>query len=472
MKTKLKISLVCFRAGNFDGGHHENFKKSVATLKKFSRELDFDFHHFPRMVLTSADADEARAALEAQRPDFLMLQTTSFPSGENIIKLAKTCKRIGLWGLPETSCEGSNFVNSNNSFCGINMAGGIIKHYLGGLGIQHKWFFGHGDDERFRRRFTLTAKALSAIKKTASSKVALVGGIAPGFNDLYYDERLALTRLGVEINRGHEFSEIQKRAHSYKDSEVAEMSAAYVCGKCASDVKKQDIAVSARYYRAYREFALEYGYDALAVSCWPQIKEETLACSIIGKLNQDGIPAACEGDAPGAVAMMMLRHITGLPATLMDLCGIDESDETALMWHCGPSPEFYAGKCGVTTKRSCQLNDEGGKLTYPLIHDMVFKPQPVTFMRVTGEWDEMFLLDGKVIDRPKPSPDGSRGWIDGLNFNGKPVKTLDFFNTVLTRGFQHHYPMMAGNLAAVCMEMASWLGLKMMRVCEYEDYKQ
>ena len=469
---KLKVFLVCMRADNFDGGLQKNFAEAVSALKTRAGELDYSFSHYPELVLTPDDAQKACRMIRETAPDFLMVQMTAFPSGEAFIRLAKTCARIGLWGLPEASYEGSNFVNSNNSFCGMNMAGGIITHYLKDLGIDYKWFFGHPSDVRFRRRFELTVRALDAVKKTASSRVALVGGIAPGFNDLYYDERTALTHLGVEIQRGHEFSEIQKRAHAYKDGEVERLASCYACQHCAEDVGARELAMSARYFKAYQDFAAENGYDALAVSCWPQIKEDALACSIIGKLNEAGVPASCEGDVPGAISMMMLRYITGQPATLMDLCGVDEQDETALMWHCGPSPECYADDRGATTTHSRQLNLAGGVDSFALIHDLVFKPQPVTFMRITGEWDTLFLLDGRVIDKPKASPDGSRGWIGSLRLNRRPVKTRDLVNTILTNGFQHHYPMMAGDVTEVCLELASWLGLGLLPVVEYEDYKQ
>ena len=469
---KLKIGLVCLRAENFDGGMINNFETSVKAFKGFAAQYGFDFFHYPKLILTPGDTLEACEMIREKQPDFLMMQLTSFPSGEAIIRLAKACRRIGIWGIPESSFEGSNFVHSNNSYCGMNMACGIVAHYLGKLSIDYKWFFGYADDERFIRRFALTVRALNVIKHIASSRVALVGGIAPGFNDLYYDERLATARLGVDIQRGHEFAEIRKRALAYDDREVEKLASCYACSNCAADVKKEDLAMSARYYKAYRDFAVEGGYDALAVSCWPQIKEDILACSVIGKLNQAGIPASCEGDVPGAVSMLMLHYITGHPATLMDMCGIDEQEEIALMWHCGPSPEFYASENGAATTCSYQLNLAGETIPYALIHDMIFKPQPVTFMRVTGEWDQMFLLDGSVIENRKPSPDGSRGWIGALRLNRKPIRALDLVNTIMTRGFQHHYPMMAGDVTAVCMEIASWLGLEMLAEAPYEDFRQ
>jgi len=469
---KLKIGLVCLRADNFDGGLTINFEASINKLKEYANTLEFDFFYYPELVLNPDDASAACGMIKTQEPDFLMIQLTAFPSGEALIRLAKSCKRIGIWGIPESSYEGSNFVNSNNSFCGMNMACSIAGSYLKGLSIDYKWFFGYADDERFLKRFSLTARALGAIKKMASSRVAHIGGIAPGFNDLYSDERLCMTRLNTEIQRGHEFSEIYDRAHSYSDRDIEEYSDGYACTKCSPDVKKEELVMAARYYKALKEFAAEHKYDALAVSCWPQIKPDTLACSIFGKLNQDCIPVSCEGDLPGVISMLMLHYITKNPATIMDMCGIDEQDETVLMWHCGPSPEFYADANGAATTCSYQLNLAGETIRYPLIHDLILKPGPVTFMRITGEWDKMFLLSGNAIDYPKQSPDGSRGWIGGLKLNGKPVGTLDLANTIMTHGFQHHYPMMAGDIANVCMEIASWLNLETMDTVYYEDYRQ
>jgi len=279
--------------------------------------------------------------------------------------------------------------------------------------------------------------------------------------------------LGIETNRGHEFSEIRDRAYSYSDTELAVMAEEFTNPKCCTkDVTKEDLIAAARYYRAYKEFAEENNYDALAISCWPQIKGETLACSIIGKLNQNGIPAACEGDLPGAVSMLMLHYLTGKPGTLMDMCAFDEEDETVLMWHCGPSPEYYADDGGLKTTCSYQPNLAGETLRYGLINKMRFKPGPVTFMRLTGEWDTLFLLDGKSVDYAKDSADGSGGWIGSLRLNRSSIGVLDFANTVLVQGFQHHYPMMEGDLTEELMELSAWLGLKEFKKVSYENYLQ
>ena len=96
----------------------------------------------------------------------------------------------------------------------------------------------------------------------------MVGGIAPEFNELYFDERLGEKRLGVNIQRNHEFSEIKQRALSYKASELEETKKLVTCGCCCiSDEAKKDIEQYARIYKAHKDFADEYNYEALVISC-------------------------------------------------------------------------------------------------------------------------------------------------------------------------------------------------------------
>ena len=218
--NQLRIGFVGAMQANFDGGKSAAFKRSSKSLKALSEKLNFDLFIYPEFIVTAEDAEKAGDVIENERIDFLLVQTTTFAAGEIIIKLVRTAAHMGIWALPEASFEGSNFVNSNNSFCGMNMYGSILIYYLKEEKIKYKWFFGWPDDPRFLRRITVTVRALAAVKKLHKSRVALVGGIAPGFNDLYFDERIGRKKLGIEIQRNHEFSEIKERAFAYSDSEI------------------------------------------------------------------------------------------------------------------------------------------------------------------------------------------------------------------------------------------------------------
>ncbi|MCL2164057.1 MAG: hypothetical protein FWH55_06615 [Oscillospiraceae bacterium] len=474
LKVGLAGSMQLNFGGGAGGGRDRIYARSAEKVRELAGELGFDCYIHPELLLTGEDAVKARDAFEREGVDFALLQITTFSAGEVVINLAGVNAAFGLWALPEASMEDTIFVNSLNSFCGINMFSSIISNYMSD--IKYKWFYGEPDDEMFRKRLEVTVRALTAIKNLRSSKVALVGGIAPGFNDLYFDERLGQKRLGLQIERGHEFSEIRKRAESYSQSDIEKSMAEAATTDCfdVSAASARNLDTHVRYYRAYKDFSADYNYSALAVSCWPQMADTTEAysCSVLSKLNQNGVVAACEGDLPGAVSMLLQKYVIDAPTTLMDLSGLDESDQTVLMWHCGPSPECYADSGGACLQY-CRQPAPGGKENVTgMITNMLFKPQHVTFMRITGEWDKIFLLDGKIIDRRKDSPQGSRGWVEELRLNRKSIRVRNLVNTILVQGMQHHYPMAAGDITEELMEAAAWLGLKPVEEIGYENYLQ
>lgn len=479
MKNKLKIGLVGSVQANFGGaaagGQNKIFNRGVEGLKQLSGKLGFELYVYPELLVTGDDAIKAKKVLETEGVDFLLHQITTFSAGDVIINLAKINAFLGLWALPEPASKGNIFADSINSFCGINMYSSIIANYLKEYSIKYKWFYGNTEDEMFLNRFSVSVKALTAVKKMRNSKVALIGGIAPYFNDLYFDERLGQKRLGVNIQRNHEFSEIKQRAISYKNTDIEDSMELMTSGyKDISAASKESLNTHARFYKAYMEFCKEYKYDALGISCWPKMQDELegLSCSIIGKLNQNGIPAACEGDLPGAVSMLLQKYITEDATTLMDLSGLDENDQTVFMWHCGPSPECYANCDGACLSYTYQPTAAGTIRKIGLIADMVFKPQQVTFMRITGEWDKMFLLDGKIIDKAKESVGGSRGWVGDLRLNRRSISVRDLTNTILVQGMQHHYPMMSGDITEELLEVAAWLDIKPVEAVEYRNYLQ
>lgn len=475
---KLKVGLVGATQNNFAGGagwgKTQLYANSVAGMQKLADKLDFELYVYPELLVTGADALKAKQVLEQEKIDFLMLQTTTFGAGDVVQILAKMDARLGIWALPEPSADGNIYFEASNSFCGLNMYGAVVYNYLKAYGIKYKWFYGFADNETFQRRLAITVRALTAIKKMAASRVALVGGIAPGFDDLYFDERIAQKLLGVDIQRGHEFSEIKQRAMAYSDSEIAarmeETISGYTC-TCGASAKARE--VHARFYQAHLDFCKEYGYDALAISCWPKMQEEcdSYSCSIIGKLNQNGIPAACEGDLPGAVSMLLQKYITERPTTLMDLSNLDEDDQSILLWHCGPSPETMADSRGSTLRNVCQPAGKDCSVDRGLIVHMTMKPEHYTVMRLSGEWDRMFLVDGDMIPE-KDGPIGSGGWMTNLRLNRQKISVQDLVNTILVQGMQHHYPMIAGDSTEELMEVAAWLGLAPMEAVPYENFLQ
>lgn len=473
---KLRVCYVSTSQLSFPGDKDAQIQRSVSELQQLAHDLNFALHVIQGTVITEDDARKAVKEAEEQKTDFLLIQNTSFSAGFLIPVLARIKNaNIGLWAIPEGAKDGPI---PFNSFCSVSMYASIIGHYLNQYHIPFKWYYGFSDDDLFMKRFTLTIRALSAIKNLRQSKVALIGGIAPGFNDLYFDERVLEKIYGVSINRLHEFSEIRDRALKYKTTELQSIIAEFVKDARAVLPKAETmLETNARVYKAYQDFLQETGYHSLAISCWPKFQQDFnfSVCSVVARLNDEGIVTACEGDLPSALSMLILKYLANDETNLMDLSGFDEADQTVLLWHCGPSSKRFAGSEGYALGVNYHaLPHEKGKEpnSNGITRDMVFGPHQITCARVAGEGENLFLMDGQFSADQKKSFSGSRGWLGKLRFNREPITVRDLVNTILVQRFPHHFPLVRGEQTELVMEFAAWLGLNLVAKVPYENYLQ
>ena len=474
-----KVGLISASQLSFPGDKHSVFSANAARLGEFQQELGFELCVYEKDVITAEDAYEAADWLKEKKTDFILLQTTSFSAGFLAPIFARLeGMRLGLWGIPEHAESGAV---PFNSLCGIHMYSSIIGHYLREYKIATKWFYGNVDDELFIDRFRITIRALKAIKKMKHSSVALVGGLAPGFDDLYDDERKLIHLFdGMQVNRLHEYDEIRKRAMEMDEKAVNErLEAETALGKgFIHKTAREMLKLNARFALAYEQFIQEKGYDALAISCWPKFQDDFRfsVCAVIGELNDKGTVAACEGDLTSAVSMLLLRYLSEDIPTLMDLSAFDQKDETVLLWHCGPTSKRFCEEkgfeYGLNYSGMAHEPDEIEVSGTGVVRDMVMDSGVITMARLTGELDQMFLATGRIIDREKPSFHGSRGWTGDLKIDGKPVSALDFLNTVIARKFQHHFPIIKGDYSDYVREVMAWLSLQPVELVPYQRYMQ
>ena len=181
---RIKVGLVGTSQLSFPGPKEETYAKIVEQMKQNAADMQFDFVYYPKQVIVEADAKEAVAFMENEKIDLLLVLNISYSAGF-LVPVFYRIKNaaVGIWSIPERKDGPVMF----NSFCSNNMYQGINDKYLRDYRIKSKWFYGFADDARFRRRLSVTVKALGAIKKLKQSKVALIGGFAPGFYDLYFD---------------------------------------------------------------------------------------------------------------------------------------------------------------------------------------------------------------------------------------------------------------------------------------------
>lgn len=476
MKKPCRIYLLSTVQTSFWGSGERRYEKNdIPAMERLGETLGFTLTAQKEIVTNEAEARAAKAVIETGDYDLLLVQTSTFADGGIITPLAETGLRMGLWAVPEITEKGAI---PNNSFCGLNMYASILRQHFDAA-FPYKWFFGAVNDPLFTDRLQITVAALGGLRALQGARVGLIGGIAPGFHDLYYDERKTRRALGVTVDRTLEFTDVRDRAVAYTQEEIDPIVREIEgeSAKVADDLTRMGLENTARVYKAFEDIVKEKNYDAIAISCWPRFRKELgiVVCSVIGRLLENGIVAACEGDVDSAISMLLLHGLTGEQPMLMDLSKVDFADDSVLMWHCGSAPRRYADKSGVLLDGHYK---PGSRITcmdeirVSGVNNMYYGARPITVARFTDDYRSLLTFSGSFVEKSEKSYDGSRGWMANLTMDGAPVSSLELVNTVLTRGLQHHFPIVSGQVEEQVREAAAWLNIEPVSPVPYKAYLQ
>jgi len=461
----LRIGLVGTYAGYFDrSAAGRVWEMSVAKLRELTGKMGLDFCSAKDLITNREEAEKVRKEIEDRKIDLLLVQTTTFGSGEIIEVLAGSSPWLGLWAVPESRETGTMPLNS---LCGVNFYGAVLSTYLKRGGFKFKWFYGNPDQAIFEDSLLVTLRALNAIKLLRQSRIANIGGIPGGYYDVLFDQGFFRTKFGVTFFT-HEIGEVVAKANSYDQNQVA----AYA-EKMAAEVPNRDLKPAhfeklARIYLALEDMVKENNYQAIAVCCWPRIQSiyGVALCSTLGRLNENGIVAACEGDVPSALSMLLLNYLNADQSILMDMSKLDPERNRLMLWHCGVGNPRWASKRKGAEIRIMPL------MGLPAAYEVMLVPQVITITRITGDAKRIFLASGKLVEDPDRVHEGTSGWLEDLRILDQSVSALDFVNTVMVSGFEHHFPLAKGDLCYELNEIASWLDLEPIKPVLYRPYLQ
>ena len=309
--------------------------------------------------------------------------------------IAKSGIPLGLWGLPEPAAEGPVRLNS---LCGLTMFCSIIRTHLKGLPIRYKWFYGERQDRRFAARFEATVRSLKTVDRLKGARIGIIGGVAPGFLNVYADRREIERRFGVQVAE-YEFSDLRRLIEATPvDAAIRQLAgkmAAEVDG--VSDDVKGTLELNAVVHESLKKFAADNALDSLAVSCWPRFRTELgiMPCAAYARLTDNGLVTACEGDLEGALSMRILQSLAGTSAMIMDFTDVDRAAEMIQYWHCGNAP-LGCGQPG--TVRLAPHFKPGSRVTcgdsmkVGTTYDMRFAPGEYTVFRLMDDGSRCLLF--------------------------------------------------------------------------------
>ena len=470
MKEVLKIGFVGTAISPYYAEEQKVRKNSEVHLKKILENFDVELISFHKTIFSKDDSVEAENLLK-NKVDFLLIQTSSCSSGEQLYPLCNISSKIGVWAVPDIEKEGGVKLHSLVS---TSHYLGIIKKTLSERKIKTKWFYNYADTDEFKNKFLITVKSLIAQKKLKQSRIGLIGGISPGFDNMIVDNDKIKQNIGTIIDEAT-ILELVDKAKNFKQSIIDE------------EIKKiknaaTDITVSdndsfnkvTRVYFALKQMREENNWDSLAVQCWSQFQElyGIAPCMAYGWMgSEDGIAVSCEGDVQGAISMLLLNYIsnTEKSSTLLDLATFDREADAVLMWHCGVSPSHFANEDGIKWVDHSTLGRKTEK-KYGIAGDQVFKAQSSTTTYLGNNAERLLVLNSEIFNHTNKGYDGTRGWFKETKLNRLNISAENLINTLNMIGHEHHYAVGQGNHSKELLEFAAWNDLKLIDEIPLVDY--
>lgn len=468
----IRIGYVGLHIATYYAVEHGQLTRAIEGLTTLSSETGFE------LVAREGGVMDAEAAIAAAREfadapvDLLLVQTAACCMADALLPFAELGIPLGIWATPEPGNDGDMQLNS---FVSASIFVSTLRRYYRNS-KPYKWFYGHVEDPQFRRRLEVTVRALQGRQALATSRVAWIGGLAPGFENLRFDQRDLQQRLSGARVVPRELRDLVDIARSFDDAETRRVRSEMVAAARAVRVPDEFIERNARLYLALLEVCRQDGANAVALQDWPAIQsvyDVSPLLALCWLAEHDGIPSAHEGDVLGALTMRMLAGITGRLTTIMDIAVVDTEREAALLWHCGGSPHSLADQAGVTYEYHSTLGRKQPHGPWGAVVDQVLAPGECTIAYLADSVQALWHFRAEVFADPeRVGFDGDRGWIRGFRFAGADVPARDLLETLMTTGAEHHHGFVHGDVNDELSELASWMDLAEVQPMPYRDAMQ
>lgn len=136
-------------------------------------------------------------------------------------------------------------------------------------------------------------------------------------------------------------------------------------------------------YARIKELVVEYDLQGVTLRCFDLLKTvKNTGCIALSKLNDEGIPAACEGDIPTLLTMMIIQRLTGELCFQVNPARV-QADGKMLFAHC-------TLPLGMTEKHEYTTHFESG-IGVAIHGDL--PTGDYTLVKMSGDMERMLAVD-------------------------------------------------------------------------------
>lgn len=273
------------------------------------------------------------------------------------------------------------------------------------------------------------------VRGLKGAKLGAVGARPAVFNTVRYSEKL-LEKYGISVET-FDLSEVIAKANKLDRASQEVQRELHRLKESFSPVEIPQRALEkmAQLAVVLEEWVELNSIDAFAFQCWTAIEEiyGVVPCAVMSLFSESMIPAACEVDVMGALAMYVLMLAAEKPAALMDWNNNFGDDPNKLiLFHCSNFPCSFFNKCTMAYQHII-AETVGKENTYGTVVGRVTSG-PATFLRLST-LDLKGVIAGVLAE----------GWFtedEVETFGGYGVAEISRLQELLTllvqKGLEHH----------------------------------
>lgn len=167
----------------------------------------------------------------------------------------------------------------------------------------------------------------------------------------------------------------------------------------------EDVVKAARAGLALDRLVAENRCQGLCVGTCMGWLPRGFPCLGFSRLNDRGIPAACDGDMDCLLTMLIFQHALGRPGFLGNAGGVDTAKNAFHLCHCS-APLQMEGPTGPKASYLLRRHAEVRGGAVPEVHYRI--GQAVTFTKLV-HLDTLLVFTGKIIEVPEVPAGTERG---------------------------------------------------------------
>lgn len=283
------------------------------------------------------------------------------------------------------------------------------------------------------RQFGATCRAVRGLRNARFGQI----GARPGpFNSVRYSEKL-FEYAGISIDT-LDMADVMGRVAklSAGDAGVKEKLKAIRSYTNTAEAPEPQLQNMAKFAVVVESWIAENRLVGSAVQCWSALQDllGIVPCTVMSMMSNGLLPAACEVDVAGAIAMYALQLASGTPSAIVDWNNnYEDEDDKCVIFHCSNFPQYFYSEPTRMDAHEMLKIASGRENTWGTLQGRI-KTGPMTFLRLNTD-DVAGKLTAYAAEG-ESLPDAAPTW-GGIGVVRIP-RLQELLRYICENNFEHH----------------------------------